>query len=182
MLLHLSENRILLKSCGIVDSDIVCCDEFKSSIMTKSVFLPGFCTLVCNLFKTIGSTFGARMEALQGTGFKHWEKMYSSGLEKEIYELDLSKAYFGLTFGEAVLDIIHRTEGQVMLIGIVEYGGNTDVPLIKLNPGCSSKLAPWIYSVSDYFRIFWLLLLINSGTFCNLIASIVFKATTQIGK
>ena len=49
-----------------------------------------------------------------------WESMYLSGLEKEIYELPLSKAYYGLAFGEIVIDILHRTEGEVLLIGVVE--------------------------------------------------------------
>ena len=58
----------------------------------------------------------------QGSNFKQWEKMYAGGLEKEIYEIDLSRWYYGLTFGEVVLDIVYRTEGMVMLIGVVEYG------------------------------------------------------------
>ena len=78
-----------------MDSDIVCADEFKNSVLIKSCFLPGFCTFLCNLFKTIGGNFCAHIETLQEKPVKKWEKMYMTGLEKEIYEVPLSRAYYG---------------------------------------------------------------------------------------
>ena len=71
---------------------------------------------MCNLFKTVSPSFAAKTETSQPDAFLPWEKMYFSGLEKEIYESELSKAYYGLSFGEIVLDILHRCEGEVLLI------------------------------------------------------------------
>jgi len=144
VLLHVSEKKDLLSSAGVAEQYLVSLDDFKASIAMKSCFLPGFACFICNLFKTVAPSFAAKTETAQPDAFMPWEKMYFSGLEKEIYELDLSKAYYGLSFGEIVLDILHRSEGEVLMIGIVEYGLG-DLPNLKLNPGAGERMAPWVF-------------------------------------
>ncbi|CAD7944901.1 unnamed protein product [Amoebophrya sp. A120] len=144
VLLHVSEKKELLRSAGVADQYMVSLDDFKASIAMKSCFLPGFACFICNLFKTVAPSFAAKTETSQPDAFMPWEKMYFSGLEKEIYELDLSKAYYGLSFGEIVLDLLHRSEGEVLMIGIVEYG-LTDLPILKLNPGAGERVAAWVF-------------------------------------
>lgn len=87
LLLHLSELRHLVRSFGIPDTDVVCANEFKGSVMAKASVLPGFNTLVCNLFKAVGGSYAGKMETMQSGPFLPWEKAYLAGLEKEIYEV-----------------------------------------------------------------------------------------------
>ncbi|CAD7972620.1 unnamed protein product [Amoebophrya sp. A25] len=144
VLLHVSERKDLLRSAGLGEQFVISLDEFKAAIAMKSCFLPGFGSFVCNLFKTVSPSFAAKTETAQADAFLPWEKMYFAGLEKEIYEVDLSKAYYGLSFGEIVLDILHRCEGEVLLIGVVEYGV-ADLPFLRLNPGAGTRIAAWVF-------------------------------------
>lgn len=61
-----------------------------------------------------------------------------------INKVNLSRAYYGLAFGEVLLDILHRSEGEVLLLGIVVYGEG-DHPILTLNPGAGTRMGTWVF-------------------------------------
>lgn len=128
-LLHKAEHRQLVLSGGAAESDVICIDEFKLGMLGKSCQILGFATLVCNLCKTIGDEHG---------DVSGWEKLYSTGLGNELYEVELSIAYRNKPFSFVVMDILRRSDGGAYLIGIVEEALKLGSPAtLRVNPGQS---------------------------------------------
>jgi len=136
LLLMKSENKQLLSEAGATSSSNITClaiDQFKLELVGKSCQVPGFATLICNLFKTIGDVededYGEDGE---------WLNDYDKGTGNEIYEVELSMTYAqrGAVFSEVVLDVIEQTDGAVYLIGLVEVSiGGIFPKRVIVNPG-----------------------------------------------
>lgn len=135
LLLMKAENQQLLNEAGAeVQSNITCLaiDQFKLELMGKSCQVPGFATLICNLFKTISDT-----EEEDYSNMGAWLQDYDKGTGNEIYEVELSATYSqrGAVFSEVVLDVIEQTDGAVYLIGLVEVSVGLGTKRVLVNPG-----------------------------------------------
>merc|ERR1719456_1546200 len=115
-----AENEQLLHEQGQALGNTITClaiDQFKLELVGKSCQVPGFATLICNLFKTIADS-----ELDDYSNLGAWLQDYDKGTGNEIYEVALSFSYAqrGAVFSEVVLDVIEQTDGAVYLIGFVE--------------------------------------------------------------
>lgn len=137
ILLMKAENQQLVHEAGAnsaQDSNITCLaiDQFKLELVGKSCQVPGFSTLICNLFKTISDT-----EEEDYSNLGSWLQDYDKGTGNEIYEVELSQTYAqrGAVFSEVVLDVIEQTDGAVYLIGLVEVSPVLGTKVVLVNPG-----------------------------------------------
>jgi hypothetical protein len=135
LLLMKAENQQLLNESGAAHGSNITClaiDQFKLELVGKSCQVPGFATLICNLFKTIADS-GEEDYSLLGA----WLQDYDKGTGNEIYEVELSATYSqrGAVFSEVVLDVIEQTDGAVYLIGLVEASPGLGTNRVIVNPG-----------------------------------------------
>eukprot|EP00397_Hematodinium_sp_SG-2012_P004292 GEMP01004303.1.p1 GENE.GEMP01004303.1~~GEMP01004303.1.p1 ORF type:complete len:1050 (-),score=217.39 GEMP01004303.1:145-3294(-) len=135
VLLVREECKELIIRAGVARSDVLAVSEFKMSLLGKSCETMGFIPFVCNLVRTTMTEIAA-LEDLQP-----WERLYREGMDHEIYLKPLSVSYNELDFGTVFFDILHRSEGKVYLIGIMEdslisdFEGRQQKQIVTLNPG-----------------------------------------------
>uniref|UniRef100_A0A0G4FZ49 Potassium channel domain-containing protein n=1 Tax=Chromera velia CCMP2878 TaxID=1169474 RepID=A0A0G4FZ49_9ALVE len=117
-LLHKGQHKYTLHAAGLDRGDVLCIDEFNQTLLAKSCLVPGFCTLVSNLFRAVGDEDLRR--ALEGRSDSSWVREYTDGLVREVYEVPLSTGYCGCTFMEVLLDVLARSgNDDVLLIGFL---------------------------------------------------------------
>merc|ERR1719456_861328 len=131
-----AENEQLLHEQGQALGNTITClaiDQFKLQLVGKSCQVPGFATLICNLFKTIAETEESEEDYLK---VGRWLADYDKGTGNEIYEVELSATYAqqGAVFSEVVLDVIEQTDGAVYLIGLVESSIALNTAKVIVNP------------------------------------------------
>merc|ERR1712066_1044677 len=110
LLLMKAENEQLLQEAGVASAGNITClavDQFKLELVGKSCEVPGFSSLICNLFKTI-----AEVTEVDYSGVGDWLQDYDLGSGMEIYEVELSLTYSsrGAVFSEVVLDVLEQAD------------------------------------------------------------------------
>mmetsp|Transcript_66588 Transcript_66588/g.147465 ORF Transcript_66588/g.147465 Transcript_66588/m.147465 type:complete len:1184 (-) Transcript_66588:51-3602(-) len=145
-MLHCAESRPSSVSGGHVE--FVTIDEFKFSLLAKACVARGSLAYICNLCKTVGDA------APHG---KPWLRDYERSLGCEAYEVALSPAYHGATFGEAFEDVLARSRnGDVYLIGFTSAtkrsrGGGKQRRSVHLHPGNNFQLQVVDGSIAGVF-------------------------------
>jgi len=143
LLLMRAEHEQLMHDSGVgtLSQNLTCLsmDQFKLQLVGKSCQVPGFATLICNLFKTISGA--EEDDYLEEKGLS-WLKDYDLGAENELYEVELSDVYTNrrMYFCDIVFDVLEQTEGKVYLIGLVETGPGQKRVLV--NPGTYYAVKP----------------------------------------
>lgn len=109
------EHRPLLTAVGIPRGDILCAGELKVGILGKACQVQGFAAWAAILLKNTKAP-----ERLVHDLARPWMAEFTRGLENELYEVNLSKAYLGAPFGAIALDVVERSEGKAFLVGYIE--------------------------------------------------------------
>ncbi|CAJ1407266.1 unnamed protein product [Effrenium voratum] len=115
-LLHSAQHQGSVLSGSTPNSYFVSVDAIKMGLMGKACMFPGAITMICNLCTSVGE--GTDMYSVR----RHWLTDYESGLDMELYEVPLSMGYTGYTFLDAFEDVVARSKGSVMIIGITDIG------------------------------------------------------------
>ena len=79
---------------GADTNHIVCIEELKMNLLAKSCLCPGINTLLSNLISSMGD------DEVEDTD--EWMNEYMEGCGKEIYRVDLSPIFEGVTFLEVI--------------------------------------------------------------------------------
>jgi hypothetical protein len=87
----------------------------------------GIVTLISNLFRSCGSI-------PKNKNPKGWEKEYIHGLSLEVYATKLPMAFYHLSFSQAAQLLYQCTNGEVILMGVLDYDCTT-TPSLYINPG-----------------------------------------------
>ncbi|XP_078421343.1 calcium-activated potassium channel subunit alpha-1-like [Cetorhinus maximus] len=104
---------------------VICLSELKMGFIAQNCIVPGFSTLLANLF--IKKT---QLEHKTGT----WLDSYKEGLSQEIYTEFLSESFVGMSFNSVCELCYIRLK---LLLIAVQYRINTDEISILINPDAS---------------------------------------------
>eukprot|EP01125_Pyxidicula_operculata_P014288 TRINITY_DN4758_c0_g1_i2.p1 TRINITY_DN4758_c0_g1~~TRINITY_DN4758_c0_g1_i2.p1 ORF type:complete len:562 (+),score=123.99 TRINITY_DN4758_c0_g1_i2:1038-2723(+) len=113
--LHKPESKVLLHRAGLCN--VICINEIKSGILARSIFTPGFSTLINDLMRSnqLESTRGSIAETARGSCM-------------QIYNIPIPRALYKMSFYEAVATVY--TKKNAILIGF-----QCQDKKIILNPG-----------------------------------------------
>ncbi|CAF0908028.1 unnamed protein product [Adineta steineri] len=103
--------------------EIICIAELKLGLIGMSCAVPGFCTMMTNIFRM--SAYKTR-QSQELTQAWHWRELYHRGAAMEMYLEELPRSFQGKTFIEAALICFKL---RVMLLAVeikhVDDNGNT---------------------------------------------------------
>ncbi|XP_038641559.1 calcium-activated potassium channel subunit alpha-1-like isoform X2 [Scyliorhinus canicula] len=102
---------------------VICLSELKMGFIAQNCIVPGFSTLLANLFVK-----KSKEELKTGT----WLDIYQEGLSQELYTEFLSDTFVGMTFS-SVCEVCY-IRLKLLLIAI-KYRNSTDEISILINPG-----------------------------------------------
>ncbi|ESO12525.1 hypothetical protein HELRODRAFT_63354, partial [Helobdella robusta] len=117
--------------------DAICLSELKLGFIAQSCLAPGFSTLMANLF-TMRSY---NSDSDDGS----WLHAYKRGSGMEMYSIELSKFFIGMTFPEAA-EICFQ-ELKILLIAIEATKEDSNEKYIAINPGPSIRIEPYTNGV-----------------------------------
>lgn len=96
---------------------MVCIEQLKMGLLARSCVCPGFSTLVANLVASSSEVDPASLPAADVA----WVGEYTRGYGQEVYAMDLSPAFTGLLFSQAV-------NKCYLLFGVLLFGVQTRPP------------------------------------------------------
>merc|ERR1719460_1902422 len=147
-LLCMEEAKPLVQSM----STVLCLETIRLTMLGKSVVVPGYSSFISSLFKSIG-------DQDMGPEAPIWMENYVKGLGMELYEIELSSGYDGMTFAEVSQDVLYRSnaavnpeesEGDVYLIGLVQVHSQYEERKVMLHPGKRYRLDPQFNSIGVF--------------------------------
>jgi hypothetical protein len=96
-----------------------CLDEIKLHLLAKSCIIPGFCTLISNITRSVESDVPRDAD--------EWIKEYADGSGYEIYRTALSPHFKKMRFNECALEIFNKFGLTLFAIEIQDrYIGRAD--------------------------------------------------------
>eukprot|EP00111_Clytia_hemisphaerica_P000002 TCONS_00000002-protein len=99
--LMMNKNKSHLLNCPQwnreLGDDIICIDELKLGFVAQSCNAPGFSTLLANLFAMRSDTISEEIQESE-----KWKVAYMIGAANEMYTAQLSNAFIGMSFPQAV--------------------------------------------------------------------------------
>ncbi|CAH1799940.1 unnamed protein product [Owenia fusiformis] len=107
---------------------VICLAEMKLGFIAQACLAPGFSTLMANLFMMTSHKKSSR--------YDEWKNNYFSGLGMELYTEYFSRAFYGMTFPQAVE--VCFTKLHMLVIGLEV--SHKDKAVVLLNPGPDVKI------------------------------------------
>lgn len=113
--------------------DCICLSELKLGFIAQSCMAPGFSTLMANLF----AMRSYHKTEIEDNG---WLQTYKRGTGMEIYCVELSQYFIGMTFSEAAE--FCYTELKILLLAVDTSKNKAESRSIVMNPASSVTIEP----------------------------------------
>ncbi|UJR26310.1 hypothetical protein I4U23_007648 [Adineta vaga] len=115
--------------------EIICIAELKLGLIGMSCTVPGFCTMMTNIFRMSAYKTRSSQEMTQAW---HWRELYHRGAAMEMYLEELPHSFYGKTFTEMAL-ICFKLRVMILAVEMkhTDENGNTRM-IVEVAPkdGC----------------------------------------------